>query len=579
MLPSEASPSNGFDVVILAIPSSDVSSLTRPVELDPSTSFSLSLGDRIRTLSTTNARTGDAIRGLLYVPELDSGNQCRQTTAPFIPANVTRLSDLSGIGKVISIAPWISSTCTLSFLEAQSRDPPEAAVFYLPDVSTTTPPPADHPTWDLGDGDRWKNINRYPVYVIPGAYGTSVMRALSEYSGNLTDLPIGEDVLRRFRGDELLRLSSKIALGNYYKFTGGLPSLWIFLLAVVAILISVAFFSSIAMRVIQARQLQSLERRIAAGEVDLETLGIKRLNVPQNILDEMPLYICHESGRVERLTAPTTEIAPDPTEEPSKLPLDKKNYFQSISNWRWISSASQVLSTLKSPVTSQRQSPPAAPDIEVSPCSRRVEITSVINGQQQNAQPTFSQTTCPICLDDYDCGETTVRQLPCQHIFHPECIDNFLLQNSSLCPFCKMSVLPRGYCPEKITRGMVRRERLARRIRLAQAAETGEAGSGMTIPTPLGHGNHLPQGSAAAERRSSFRNSVADMLRHSRSSAQVPASPPPTGDRSSRQRQEELRLRAVAMLGDRPVIANEERTRNASRSKCKPQIQKKLHDL
>ena len=74
----------------------------------------------------------------------------------------------------------------------------------------------------------------------------------------------------------------------------------------------------------------------------------------------------------------------------------------------------------------------------------------------------FSQATCPICLDDYVSGETTVRELPCRHLFHPECVDSFLLRNSSLCPMCKKSVLPKGHCPAMVTNAMVRRERMVR---------------------------------------------------------------------------------------------------------------------
>ncbi|KLJ10014.1 hypothetical protein EMPG_14570 [Blastomyces silverae] len=555
---------NAFDAVIHAIPS-EGSSLIRPVHVDPSISFELSIGDKIQTLSTTNVRNGDAIRGLLYVPELDFEDPCRQTTTPFIPANVTRLSDIPGAGRSISLAPWVSSACTISFLAALSRNPPYAAVFYQPAESTTTPPPADHPTWDLGDGDMWKTTNPYPVYAIPGVYGASVMRALGEYSGSVADAPYAEDLLRRFQGSDVVRVSSKIAISR--SSTGGLPSLWIFLLVVVAILICIALFSSIAMRCIQARQLHSLERRVAAGEVDLETLGIKRLNVPQDILDKMPLYICNGSGRIERLIPPTTEMTPESIDEPSKLP-DKRSFLQSMSDWKWISRASEALYSRKSRSTSPPPPLPSAPDTGTSLPSPRSQTTRIDSNQQYPTEPTFAQTTCPICLDDYDRGETTVRELPCQHIFHPECIDNFLLQNSSLCPVCKKSVLPRGYCPVKITRFMVRQERLARRIRPPQTAEIGNAGYDDTISIPLGNGNQSPQ-NRATERRSGFRNSVVDVLRQSRASTRVTVSPP-RGDRFSRQRQEEMRMRAVAMLGYRPMIPDEERAQGTSRSKCKP---------
>jgi hypothetical protein len=87
--------------------------------------------------------------------------------------------------------------------------------------------------------------------------------------------------------------------------------------------------------------------------------------------------------------------------------------------------------------------------------------------------PAFSQPTCPICLDDFEPNITPVRELPCRHIFHPDCVDAFLLNNSSLCPMCKKSVLPNGYCPTTITNAMVRRERYIRRYReRAQSGST-----------------------------------------------------------------------------------------------------------
>jgi len=46
---------------------------------------------------------------------------------------------------------------------------------------------------------------------------------------------------------------------------------------------------------------------------------------------------------------------------------------------------------------------------------------------------------CSICLDVYD-DTTLLQQLPCQHIFHKECVDMWL-QRSRLCPMCKRSIL------------------------------------------------------------------------------------------------------------------------------------------
>ncbi|PNX78977.1 RING-H2 finger protein ATL72-like [Trifolium pratense] len=52
----------------------------------------------------------------------------------------------------------------------------------------------------------------------------------------------------------------------------------------------------------------------------------------------------------------------------------------------------------------------------------------------------FVGTDCPICLGEFMDGEK-VRVLPnCNHGFHVECIDKWLLSHSS-CPTCRQSLL------------------------------------------------------------------------------------------------------------------------------------------
>ena len=41
--------------------------------------------------------------------------------------------------------------------------------------------------------------------------------------------------------------------------------------------------------------------------------------------------------------------------------------------------------------------------------------------------------SCAICADDFADG-TNVRKLPCKHIFHPPCIDHWLLERAGTCP-------------------------------------------------------------------------------------------------------------------------------------------------
>lgn len=46
--------------------------------------------------------------------------------------------------------------------------------------------------------------------------------------------------------------------------------------------------------------------------------------------------------------------------------------------------------------------------------------------------------TCAICIEDME-STTLVRGLTCGHIFHPECIDPWLLTKQARCPLCKRS--------------------------------------------------------------------------------------------------------------------------------------------
>ena len=50
----------------------------------------------------------------------------------------------------------------------------------------------------------------------------------------------------------------------------------------------------------------------------------------------------------------------------------------------------------------------------------------------------FDQTQCVICFDNL---QQTVRQLPCKHIFHKDCIDKWILEKKGNCPICNYVVI------------------------------------------------------------------------------------------------------------------------------------------
>ncbi|KXJ96936.1 hypothetical protein Micbo1qcDRAFT_229724 [Microdochium bolleyi] len=53
------------------------------------------------------------------------------------------------------------------------------------------------------------------------------------------------------------------------------------------------------------------------------------------------------------------------------------------------------------------------------------------------------QVGCSICTEDFEVGED-VRVLPCDHNFHPGCIDPWLLKVSGTCPLCRLDLRQTG---------------------------------------------------------------------------------------------------------------------------------------
>jgi hypothetical protein len=443
--------------------------------VDSSISFSYASSNNIRTLSTHAATTGSDRTGFLYVPELDEASACIDASAPYMYMNnVTRIKDLPSTAQVVAIAPWLSPDCTLSYLRSAQADRVTAFIFFLPDSTQGQPPAANDAAWGLGDGGQWKRYNNYPVYAIAAPPALTILNQLSLYSGNMTTAPYAADLRNRYPDTSLIRLFIDVDLGS----TTGIPSIWIFLLIILVVLMTAVGFISCTMHFIQRRRRQDLRRRIVEGQVDVEALGIGRLTIPQETIDKMPLYPYSDSP-------PTTAS------------------------------------------------------------SRQTKPFSTFDGSNADAQTSpqhLFQPTCAICLDDYVPSETNVRQLPCRHIYHPECIDTFLRENSSLCPLCKKSALPTGYVPIQITDFMIQRDRVLRRQRIRDAA----AGRASIV---RGHeerhsadpGSHMSSTEMTNMRRASIR--------------------PPA---SSTGRREWARRRALSMLGPHAPAEEDAQTQQIS---------------
>ena len=431
------------------------------------------------------------------------------------------------VTSIIAIVPWISSICTRAYLTAANGSA-AALITYVPDDETETPPAVNDQQWFLDDGGRWKSESQFPVYAIPGASGSAIMQQLANYNGDSSHVNNGSFQSLASDPNDRIRLYTSIQLNGQ----NNLPSLWAFLLMVLGIVLVLVALTSFAMHVYQRQARRSLRRRVLRGDVDLEALGIRRLNVPQELLHKLPVNV--------------------------------------------YTSAEKEASSQRSPISTQL------------PRRNSEPVPIVPNGDSttnpSTASHSFKQPTCAICLDDFVPGSTTVKELPCRHIYHPECIDEFLRAHSCLCPVCKAKVLPSGYCPETITNAMVRRERQARR-QPHPVTDTQES-PGATLGSETRRGPLAVQGRMASFHRQFGRGS------RSRGQSRISSAPEPQSvELVSRpataatnitflatpastvqppvDRTERARRRVSALLGHQVMAVDEENERRQRLPKCK----------
>lgn len=418
----------------------------------------------------------------------------------------------------------------LSYLAAANKVPVSGFITYVPNNQTAIPPPVNDPQWGLNDGGQWKSNCQFPVYAIAGASGFAVMQQLPQYSGNLSTIKNSAQLLSAGAvPTDVIRMYCNVQTSQ----KTNMPTLWAFLLIVLGLVLFLVACTSFTMHWYQRHARNRLQRRVANGSVDLEALGIRRLTVPQEVLDKLPTYV---------YTADTQE--PPIVESPEASHLARPN-----------SSSSPL---------------PVGPEEHVASDHSR-----------------YNQPTCAICLDDFVSRSTTVRELPCRHIYHTDCINELLLHHSSLCPVCKNKVLPKGYCPQAVTNLMVRRERQIRRLTgrgPVVAGQTTGAGIGQgTLRRPLAvHGRmasfHRQFGAAGlsfSTRRTSSAPVIANSVELASRPSPIPAvrtsaaSVSGPASQEGGDRRERARRRVSTLLSHQVMVEDEERESQQRLPKCK----------
>ena len=221
-----------------------------------------------------------------------------------------------------------------------------------------------------------------------------------------------------------------------------MPSLWSFVLAIAGTVLVLSLLLVVIYRLVLRKRRDQFQRRVAAGQVDVEALALNQMKAPRDVVEKMPMYTyldlsSSSKTSVHRKSTSDDEAAADSHDNASPPPAnqDTKQDDQSLDD-----------AGLKKPEAAVIE--PGKQDKD--------------NSTRNKYRLSHTQTTCAICIDDFVAGSSIVRELPCGHIFDAECIDPFLTDNSCLCPLCKTSVLPAGSYCISVTNEMVRREHVSR---------------------------------------------------------------------------------------------------------------------
>ncbi|OAA62663.1 ring finger domain protein [Niveomyces insectorum RCEF 264] len=486
------------------VPSTIIQNLTA---VSSNIAYSNHVTDNLTVLSSRYTATDNGVlQGLLYVPDLLDDDPCVEYERDYVPDSAVRQIDLPATNyNLIAIAPWFNSSCTKSYLYSARYDPLRAFIFYVPSNDSTKPPGPGAPDWDLEDNGLWQTTNHYPIFAVPGAFGSEMMYQLSLYSGNVTNVPFGDNISELYNPDphDYIRIWTELTVHT----PTGLPGVWVFILAVVGVLLAVIALTTLSMHIVWRRRRLSLQRRIMAGSINLEAMGIKRLAVPAHHIQTFPLFTYSYEPPPSRSPAPspspplislpslpllsppspspspTSPLPPSPPPGPHAPPPSSISTTAraaaspvsavtfSVPDSQRASRRSQLHQSLDAAVDSDTLSAAAADAQRSSPSEKGSRSASAMTSPSKLVSLVSAggdldyQPACHICLENFQNRVTIIRELPCGHIFHPDCIDEFLSQMSSLCPLCKASMLPKGYCPPNITNAIVRRERAIRRLR------------------------------------------------------------------------------------------------------------------
>ena len=161
---------------------------------------------------------------------------------------------------------------------------------------------------------------------------------------------------------------------------------------------------------------------------------------PRNIIGRPRQTRAKGLGRAILETLPIVKFGQ--REEPKPADVELGEATESTTDARDKTSTTE--STPPAPAT-QDQLPPTTQQDEPEERRASVEggIAAALEGRRRNSGAgADGYVGCSICTEDFEEGQDQ-RVLPCDHRFHPACIDPWLLNVSGTCPLCRIDLNPR----------------------------------------------------------------------------------------------------------------------------------------
>jgi hypothetical protein len=87
-------------------------------------------------------------------------------------------------------------------------------LFFMTNDNDEAPPQSNDAYWNVGDNGKWKEEYNFPVYVLPGASGATLINATADYSGNLSSVPNSQQLLETEDPTDFVRLYVDIDTGE-----------------------------------------------------------------------------------------------------------------------------------------------------------------------------------------------------------------------------------------------------------------------------------------------------------------------------------------------------------------------------